>query len=154
MDNFNQQVAQLLEIESVKNYRQMMTENLIAHFPKLSYQELDEAIKWAIINNHRIGKAVLDNNYTKQTIEGTVLNVLRFINFHKPIETASGVLYKRHNEIANPLSKMIQGFLKKRKAYKKEMFKHPRGSYEYNMNDLMQTNMKVMAKHMNSQHSQ
>lgn len=144
-DTIDPKVLQLLEVKPVRAYRQMMAENLMAHYPKLSYQELDEAIKWAIINNHHIRKATLDNNYTKQTIEGTALDVLRFMETHRPIETASGVLYKRHDEIANPLSKMIQGFLKQRKAYKKEMFKHPRGSYEYNMNDLMQNNMKVMA---------
>lgn len=145
MEVADTQIAQLLETKPVREYRQMMAENLIAHYPKLNKLELDEAIKWAIVNNHQIGKAVLDNNYTKKTIEGTTLDVLRFIDKFKPIESASGVLYKRHDEIDNPLSRMIQGFIKQRKAYKKEMFKHPRGSYEYNINNLMQSNMKVMA---------
>ena len=153
MEYNDPQFQQLLATKPVRNYKQTMLENMQSHYPLLSPQELDEAIDWAIANNHKIGKAVLDNNYTKQTVEGTTLDILRYIEAVKPIETASGVLYMRHDEIDNPLSRMIQGFLKQRKAYKKEMFKHPRGSYEYSFYDLMQSNMKVMAK-CNSQHSQ
>lgn len=145
MDNVDPKVMQLLETNPVKNYRRMMVENLAAHYPKLEPSELAEAVDWAIANNHKIGRASLDNNYTKKCIDGTTLDILRFIDKLKPIETASGVLYKRHDEIDNPLSRMIQGFIKQRKAYKKLMFEFPRGSYEYNVNNLLQMNAKVMA---------
>ena len=55
------------------------------------------------------------------TAEGTLLDVLQYIEKLQPIITSSGVLYRKHKEMDNPLSRMVQGFLKQRKVYKNQM---------------------------------
>lgn len=135
----------LLATRPVQEYTQMMVENLIATYPLLQPGELKDAVTWAIINQHRIPKLKFDNNYTKQCIEGTTIDILNYIEKLHPIIGASGVLFMKHKEKDNPLSKMIQGFLKQRKVFKKEMFKYPRGSYEFEKYNLLQLLEKINA---------
>lgn len=140
-----QEAQTLLSTNVVQEYKSVMIENLASSFPGLNIDELDSAITWAIINRHNIHPVKLDNNYTKQTINGTVLDILRYIEKLEPIITSSGVLFKKHKEADNPLSKMIMGFLEQRSFYKKEMFKYPKGSSEFEKYNLLQLLEKLNA---------
>ena len=122
-----------------------MTESLQSSFPRLDPREIDAAVLWAIENNHKIPKAELNNNYTKKAASGTLLDVLEYIEKLEPIITSSGVLYKKHKEIDNPLSRMVQEFLKQRKVYKDEMKKHDKGTAMYARYNLLQQVEKVNA---------
>ena len=135
----------LLRTKVVQDYKEKMVESLSGSFPGLYRDELDEAITWGIVNNYTDNKAKLDNNYTKQVIEGTVLDILNYIDSLQPILTSSGVLYRQHKQADNPLSQMIQGFLVQRKAYKKEMFKYPKGSEMFEKYNLLQLLEKLNA---------
>ena len=141
----SQEAQTLLSTNVVQEYKSVMMENLRSSFPGLNVSELDNAITWAIINRHNIHSAKLDNNYTKQTINGTVLDILKYIEKLEPIVTSSGVLFKKHKEADNPLSKMIMGFLQQRGFYKKEMFKYPKGSAEFEKYNLLQLLEKLNA---------
>lgn len=136
----------LLECVPVKKYRDIMVESLQSHFPRLKPKEIDAAVLWAMHNNHKIPKAVLDNNYTMHTAEGTLLDVLQYIEKLKPIITSSGVLYRKHKEMDNPLSRMVQGFLKQRKVYKNQMKLQPKGSALYEKYNLLQQVEKINAE--------
>ena len=146
IENIPQEAQRLLSTKVVKDYKQTMIENIQSSFPGLNVSELDDAITWAIINRHQNHPAKLDNNYTKQVVNGTVVDILKYIESLEPVITSSGVLYKKHKEADNPLSKMIQGFLKQRKIYKKEMFKHPKGSAMFEKYNLLQLLEKLNAK--------
>ena len=141
----NEKIDKLMATSVVKDYKRTMVSNLQASFPGLNIKELEEAINWAIENNYSDNPVRLDNNYTKQNINGTVVDILGYIDKVQPILTSSGVLYKKHSEIDNPISNVIQGFLKQRKIYKKEMFKHPKGSKDFERFNLLQLLEKLNA---------
>ena len=141
----NDKLNKLMATSVVKDYKKTMVGNLQASFPGLNIKELEEAINWAIENNYSDNPVRLDNNYTKQNINGTVVDILGYIDKVQPILTSSGVLYKKHSEIDNPISTVIQGFLKQRKVYKKEMFKHPKGSKDFERFNLLQLLEKLNA---------
>jgi len=130
--------SKILQTQVVKDYKRVMIDGLSSSFTNLSREELEEAIDDSIISRHDNKPAYIDNNYTKQRINGTVLDILNYIQKLEPIVTSSGVLYKKHKEADNPLSKMIMGFLDQRAKYKKEMFKYPKGSAMFEKYNLLQ----------------
>ena len=129
------------DLKLTKEYIETMVNGLSHSFKSLSKEEIREAVEWSIGERFENNKAVLDNNYTKQRIDGTVVDILNYMESLEPIVSSSGVLFKKHKDADNPLSRMIQGFLKSRKAYKKEMFKFPKGSEmfeKYNLYQLLE----------------
>ena len=141
MDN-NEKVKQA---KVIKEYTRMMVDGLKHSFPSLSEDELRDAINWSVMKRYHNGPASINNNYTKKRIDGTVLDVLNYIDKLEPIVTSSGVLFKKHKEADNPLSRMITGFLKQRSKYKSMMFKYPKGSAEFEKYNLFQLLEKLNA---------
>ena len=139
-------IKRILNLNVVQDYKRTMAENLQASFPGLDPSELDKAIEWVSMSKFVNKPAQLDNNYTKKTINGTVLDILTYIQNLEPIITSSGVLFKKHKEADNPLCKMIMGFLDQRAFFKKEMFKYPKGSAEFEKYNLLQLLEKLNAK--------
>lgn len=133
------------KIKAIENYINIMVNGLKHSFPELTKEDLYDAIKWSIDKRIQNKPAILDNNYTKKKINGTVIDILKYIDKLQPIVTSSGVLFKQHKEEDNPLSKMIQGFLDQRAKYKKEMFKYPKGSYMFEKYNLFQLLEKLNA---------
>ena len=70
---------QNLDLKPINEYRQTMIDGLRHSFPGLKTEELSRAIDWSINNRIHNGPATLDNNYTKKRMDGTVLDVLRYI---------------------------------------------------------------------------
>jgi len=133
------------DLKVINEYKQVMINGLRHSFPALNISELDEAIDYTVRNTLKNGKASIDNNYTKQRVDGTVLDVLKYIESKEPIITSSGVLFKKHAECDNPLSRMIMQFLDKRAEYKKTMFKYPKGSEMFARYNLLQLLEKINA---------
>lgn len=140
--NDNQKV---LQSNVVKEYIDVMVDGLKHSFPLLYEQELRQAITWSILKRYHNGPATLNNNYSHQRFDGTVLDIINYIEKLEPIITSSGVLFKKHKEADNPLSRMIMGFIRKRKEYKKEMFKYPKGSEQFARYNLAQLLEKLNA---------
>lgn len=131
-------MAAYMSLKPVMNYRDIMFNGLKNSFPGLTKDEMYEAIDWSIDNRITNAKAVLDNNYTKQRVDATVLDVLQYIQKLEPIVTSSGVLFKKHKEADNPLVRMVINFLDQRAKFKKEMFKYPKGSELFERYNLFQ----------------
>ena len=121
-----------------KEYVETLINGLQHSFPYLDKNELTTAIDASIKNRLYNGPAAIDNNYEKKRINGTVLDVIKYIESVKPIVTSSGVLYKHKKNAINPLDKVINSFLELRGGYKKEMFKYPKGSEMFEKYNLMQ----------------
>ena len=107
-------------------------------FPLLGMDEIDSAIDWSISNRLTDHNVQVNNNYKNQTVDMTLLEVARYILDREPIITSYGVMFKRHGEVPNPLYNLIDGFIKNRKALKKEMFRYPKGSSDYEKFNLLQ----------------
>lgn len=137
--------AKLTALNIVKQYKSVMLEGLASQFPYLNLNELNEAIEWAVLNNYCDHDGSINNNYSNQTINGTMIDILHYIQRLEPIITSSGVLYKKHKEADNPLSRMIMGFLKQRSEYKTEMKHHDKGTPEYEKYNLLQLLEKLNA---------
>lgn len=101
-------------------------------YPNASRQQLLDAINYSIQKRYREQKCTLSNNYTKKSTELTLSQVIEYINKKQPICTAYGVMFKQPNaDVPNPLVDLIRSFMENRDIYKKEMFKFPKGSYDF-----------------------
>lgn len=141
----SQDFLKAMELKVVQEYEQVMVDGLKHSFPLLNECELREAIRYSITNRLENKPAYLENNYTRQRLDGTVLDILTYIQSREPIVTSSGVLFKKHKEADNPLSRMIMGFIKQRGIYKKEMFRYPKGSELFERYNLFQLLEKLNA---------
>lgn len=141
----SQDFIKAMNLAVIKEYEQVLVDGLKHSFPLLNECELREAIQYSIFNRLENKPAFLENNYTRKRIDGTVLDILNYIHSLEPIITSSGVLFKKHKEADNPLSRMIMGFIKQRKVYKKTMFKYPKGSEEFSKYNLLQLLEKLNA---------
>lgn len=101
-------------------------------YPNATKQQLLDAINYSIQKRYREQKCTLSNNYTKKSTELTLAQVIEYITKKQPICTAFGVMFKQPNADApNPLVDLIRSFMENRDIYKKEMFKFPKGSYDF-----------------------
>lgn len=140
-----QDFLKAMNLKVIQEYEQVLVDGLKHSFPLLNECELREAIQYSIFNRLENKPAFLENNYTRKKKDGTVLDMLNYIHSLEPIVTSSGVLFKKHKEADNPLSRMIMGFIKQRKIYKKEMFKYPKGSELFERYNLFQLLEKLNA---------
>lgn len=122
----------------IGNYKAVARDMLKLQFPLLGMDEIDAAIDWSISNRLTDHNVQVNNNYKNQTVDMTLLEVARYILDREPIITSYGVMFKRHGEVPNPLYNLIDGFIKNRKALKKEMFRYPKGSSDYEKFNLLQ----------------
>ena len=129
----------------ILQYKYTLMDTLKYSFPLLTEQELSDAIDYSIVKRAKDGKAYINNNYTKERKCETLLEVLDYIMECEPLVTSSGVLFKKHKKADNPMARMIMGFLESRARLKKEMFKYPRGSEEYEKYNLFQLLEKLNA---------
>lgn len=134
-----------MNIKAIQEYEQVMVDGFKHTFPLLNENELREAIRYSINNRIQTRPVTLVNNYTKSKLNGTVLDIIRYIEDRQPIITSSGVLFKKHKEADNPLSRMIMSFINQRGIYKKEMFKYPKGSELFEKYNLLQLLEKLNA---------
>ena len=134
-----------MNIKAIQEYEQVMIDGFKHTFPLLNENELREAIRYSINNRIQTRPVTLVNNYTKSKLNGTVLDIIKYIEDRQPIITSSGVLFKKHKEADNPLSRMIMSFINQRGIYKKEMFKYPKGSELFEKYNLLQLLEKLNA---------
>lgn len=134
-----------MNIKAIQEYEQVMVDGFKHTFPLLNENELREAIRYSINNRIQTRPVTLVNNYTKSKLNGTVLDIIKYIEDRQPIITSSGVLFKKHKEADNPLSRMIMSFINQRAIYKKEMFKYPKGSELFEKYNLLQLLEKLNA---------
>jgi len=96
--------------------------------------------------NFKNPKVTLDNNYTGESRDTTLLSVFDWVLDRNPLIAGNGTFYKNQYEAMNPIAEMLDYFLKTRKKYKKEMFKiEDTESNEYKDLDRLQANQKINA---------
>ena len=122
----------------VDNYKKVAAEMLHLNFPLLSEQEIYAAIDYSISNHFKDTSVKIDNNYKNISIDMTLRELTNYILDKEPIITSYGVLFNRHGTVPNPIYRMLDGFISGRKKMKKEMFKYPKGSEDFEKYNLLQ----------------
>lgn len=129
----------------IDKYKEVARDVVKMHFPLLAMNEIDAAIDWSISKRFTDHPIKVDNNYKKQTIDTTLAGIAQYILDRQPIITSYGVMFKRHGEVPNPIYDLIDSFITNRKKLKKEMFKYPKGSEQFEKYNLLQLLSKIDA---------
>lgn len=114
-------------------------------FPNLMQKEIDQALDYSISKRLIDSECSINNNYTEETMNLTLLQLTDYILTRQPIITSYGVLFQKHADVDNPLARMIMGFINNRKIEKKKMFQFPKGSEDYEKHNLLQQLLKIDA---------
>ena len=130
----------------LKKYKKSMLSIMKDMFPNEDDDKLEKIILDMIKERIQDPIVTLDNNFTHEQRETTALAVLDWCLEKDPIIAGNGTFYKNQEQSINPIAKMLENFLSKRKAYKKEMFKiEDTQSPKYKEFDLRQSIEKINA---------
>jgi len=136
----------ILDSQFITLYKEEMLSNMKQMNPDWDESEMESILDEMIKKNFVNPKVTLDNNYTGETRDTTLLSVLDWTLDRKPIIAGNGTFYKNQYEAKNPVAEMLDHFLITRKKYKKEMFKIENAeSNEYKDLDRLQANQKINA---------
>ena len=132
------------ESKFLKKYKKEMMDILTCTYPDMEKNELEEIIDEMIKKNLRNPQVILDNNYTGERRDSTLLSIFDWTYDRKPIICGNATFYKNQHESINPIAKMLEGFLTDRKMYKKKMFEiEDTSSARYKDLDRSQLNEKI-----------
>lgn len=131
------------EHKHLVKYRDTMTRLIQSMYPHTSSKDIFRAVDYSISKRFKNFNLQIQNNYTNNTYELSVLEMLDYIAKREPIMTSYGTLFKKHEQVPNPMGKVIDNFLSLRKQHKKEMFKYPKGSEMFEHYNLMQALDKI-----------
>lgn len=128
-------------------YKKRMVKLICRINPDWDKDKVEEIVLDMIKKNVKNPRVDLDNNFTGEHKETTLLSVFDWVLTREPIIAGNGTFYKNQHEAMNPITKMLDTMASNRKAYKKEMFHvgEEKGfdSAEYKDLDRMQNNEKV-----------
>ncbi len=141
MDKINPQ-----EHEYLMKYRDTMGRIIQSMYPNMDIRDIHDGIEYSIAKRFKNFDVRIQNNYTNKSTELSVLEMIDYITRRQPIVTSYGTLFKRHEDVPNPMARVIQNFLDLRKKHKKEMFKYPKGSEMFERYNLLQALDKIDQK--------
>ena len=130
---------------ALQQYMSIIFRMIQTSFPDLTPTDITEAIQYSIEKRYKEEPAKLYNNYTNKTANITLLEMTNYILEREPILTSWGVLWKKHGVVPNPLANMTKKFMESRGILKKEMFKYPKYSEDWEKYNLLQLLAKIDA---------
>lgn len=136
----------ILESKFIKKYKKEMINTMLQANPKWDKKDIEKIIDKMIKEKLQNPSVILDNNYTGERKETSLLATLDWIIERKPIIAGNGTFYMNQHEAKNPIAQMLDNFLITRKKLKKEMFKvEDTNSPIYKDLDRSQQNQKINA---------
>lgn len=121
-----------------KEYHDTLARMAKVQFPFMDDREFDQMIEYSIKKRYKEEPCYIDNNYSNKKVNMNLKQVTDYIMDRKPIITNWGVLWKQKDTVPNPLAHMVKMFMDLRGIHKKEMFKHPKGSEQFNAFNMLQ----------------
>lgn len=117
--------------------------DIVQLYYPISRDELSPIVDYSISKRYKEYPCEIDNNYMKSKVTVTLLQLADYINSRQPIVTSFGTMFSKHATVPNPLAIVVQQFLDERSKYKKEMFKYPKGSENFEKYNLLQSLSKI-----------
>ena len=134
----------IFDSPTIQKYKHKMKQ-CVSRCTGLSFDEIDPILDYSINKRYHSDPCILDNSYTKDKYDMTILKMADYIAKKEPIVTAHGTLFQKHIDCPNPMAIVIQQFLDARGLHKKQMFKYPKGSEEFEKYNLLQSLDKIDA---------
>ena len=106
----------------IEKYRTRMIKTMCQCNPNWDKHDVEKIVDKMIKENVMNPRVELDNNYTGENRDTSLLNVLDWIIERKPLIAGNGTFYKNQNEALNPIAVMLDDWAASRKNYKKQMF--------------------------------
>lgn len=131
--------------QTLLEYKREMKKAVRLYCPNINEMDLERSLDYSINKRYKEFDISIENNYTDQTVDMTILEICDYIKKREPILTSYGVMFKKHAEAPNPLGKVIQSFLDNRGINKKKMFTFPKGSDDFEKYNLLQQLDKIDA---------
>ena len=122
----------------LEKYKEDMTRMIQMMYP-VSKEELEPVLDYSISKRYKEYNSHLVNTYTNKTSSQTLLALADYIMSREPIVTSYGTMFKKHATVKNPIAIVVDQFLSERGIYKKEMFKWPKGSENFEKYNLLQS---------------
>jgi hypothetical protein len=119
-------------------YKSVMKRLLLSYDSNMTEADIKNIVDYSVKKRFTDFDAYLRNNYIKKNIDLSGAEILEYITKKETILTSYGVLFKTHANSQNPMISVIQNFAKLRKMHKKEMFKYPKGSEQFERYNLLQ----------------
>lgn len=127
----------------IKDWIKDMTKTMKITNPDWDEDDIKEELLKMVDKKLISPNVTLDNNYTGQNRETTLLSVYDWVKDTQPVIAGNGTFYRNQHDAINPVATMLDGMLTERKRLKKLMFSKPEGSDEYNDLDRGQGNEKI-----------
>lgn len=105
-------------------YKQQMIETMKKMNPDWKRKDIEKELSKMIDDSFQSPKVTLDNNYTGESRESTLISVLDWAIDNKPILSGNMTFYKRQDQAPNPIAMMLRDKLAERKALKKKMYSY------------------------------
>ena len=119
-------------------YKDVMMRLLLSYDSNMTEADAKNIVDYSVKKRFTDFEAYLRNNYIKKNIDLSGAEILEYITKKETILTSYGVMFKTHANSQNPMISVIQNFAKLRKMHKKEMFKYPKGSEQFERFNLLQ----------------
>lgn len=123
-------------------YKDRIIDIMQLYYP-MSREELSPIVDYSINKRYKEFNAEIDNNYTHSKYDVNLLQLADYINSKQPIVTSFGTMFSKHATVPNPLATVVQQFLDARSIHKKQMFKYPKGSEDFEKYNLLQSLDKI-----------
>ena len=123
-----------------------MTENIRKFnmiYPGIDEKELGSILLDIIQQKGTNSKTLLHNNYQRQEVSSTVLDMYDWVQNRKPIIAGGGTYFMNQRKAHSPIYTVIKRRKKDRKFYQHRRDTHPLGSYEWFHDEMMQGESKV-----------
>jgi len=133
------------KMKIIERYKGILKRVMPLSIPTLTEQEIDESINYSINKRFKDSDCKIDNNYKHITVNTSIAQLTEYILDKEPIMTSYGCLFSKHGTVKNPIYDMIEELVTIRDQFKKEMFKHKKGSELYQKYNLLQLLAKVDA---------